>query len=48
MEQLILYKCWEALPIGEDPGSFPAGHKGSKQAQDQSRAVEQHVEAVRN
>lgn len=24
----------ESLPIGEDPGSFPAGHEGSEQAKD--------------
>lgn len=34
------------LPVGEDPGGFPAGHESSEQAEDQSRAVEQHVEAV--
>lgn len=36
------------LPVGEDPGGFPAGHQGGKQAQDQSRAVKQHVEAIRD
>lgn len=45
-QQQILSCCLEALPIGEDPGSFPTGHEGSEQAQDQSRAVEQHVEPV--
>lgn len=37
-----------ALPVGEDPGGLPAGHEGSEQAQHQSRAVEQHVETVRD
>lgn len=38
----------ETAPIGEDPGGFPAGHEGSEQAQDQSGAVKQHVETVRD
>lgn len=36
------------LPVGEDPGGLPAGHEGGEQAQNQSGAVEQHVEAVRD
>ena len=36
------------LPVGEDPGSFPASHERSEQAEHQSGAVEQHVEAVRD
>lgn len=33
MEPKNWNKCCQVLPIGEDPGSFPAGHQGGKQAQ---------------
>lgn len=38
----------ETPPVGEDPSGFPASHEGGEQTQDQSGAVEQHVEAVRD
>lgn len=34
LQQQYILTCWQTLPVGEDPGSFPAGHEGSKQAQD--------------
>lgn len=28
-----IMSSWWILPVGEDPGGFPAGHEGGKQAQ---------------
>lgn len=36
------------LPIGIYPCCFPSGHEGGKQPQNQSRAVKQHVKAIRD
>ncbi len=37
-----------SLPIRIYPGCFPSGHEGRKQSQNQSGAIKQHVEAIRD